>query len=121
MKKQKINPILNDRMTFIRIMERAGIMMFKSMGDEYQFLNEEALQMYDNLSHIYLHWFSQKTLDSPAFKMSILQLMGVIASQEPNFHGALKKGLGENVVDFLKYKEYRDTDRKKLTCGTAAR
>lgn len=119
--KKQVNPILTDRQEFERILDLSGIMIYKAMGEEYHFLNEEGLMMYDDLAESTLHWFQPSTLEIPAFKMSILQLMGIIASQEKNYKPSLKDGLGDNVIDFMKYKEFKNKWHKPLIVNTQAR
>jgi hypothetical protein len=116
-----VNPYLNDIREFSDLMEKAGIMMEQAKGEQFDFDNEQALRFYDeNIKIGLMHWFTRS--EKKSYRLSILLLMRVIASQKRHYQRGLPRADGDNVIDFLAYKNFRYNPKTTpLTIGNLGR
>lgn len=103
------NHILKDEKKFKDIMMKAGYILNENMKDKYYFMTEEALKLYDKFSEEVIPFFHQETRENPGFKLSVLQMMGLVASQQDRLSPEGRNIEGNNVVDFVEYKKSKET------------
>jgi len=110
---------LRDKREFLLLMTDAGIMLTLGNEKEYDFLNsEESLKIYDENAADFFHWMEEKEVKSPSTKWKVLFLMGMIASQRKNYTRGFDGYYGDNVIDFLSYKEFSsNVNARPLTNG----
>lgn len=104
------NPHLYDENKFKEIMKKASESLDQCLEEKYSFMNCESVTWYDMFEDKILSHVDIEMRKKPAYKLTILQFMSLIAMEEDKRLPTIswQDVEKDNVIDFMKYKQLKN-------------